>query len=52
MQKPRVFEAFQTKTSKLTLEINTNQRLKAWYLRHFRKNLTNKKEQKTFKKLF
>ena len=50
MQKPRVFEAFQTKTSKLTIKINTNQRRKAWYLRHFRKNLTNKKEQKTSKK--
>ena len=29
MQKPRVFEAFQTKTSKSTLKINTNQRRKA-----------------------
>ena len=43
MQKPRVFQAFQTK-------INTNQRRKALYLRHFRKNLTNKKENKTQKK--
>ena len=51
MQKPRVFEAFQTKTSKLTLKINTNQRRKAWYLRHFHKNLTNKKEQKTITKM-
>ena len=47
MQKPRVFEAFQTKTTKLTLKINTSKILKAWYLRHFRKNLTDKKEQKT-----
>ena len=31
MQKPRVFEALQTKTSKLTLKINTNQRRKARY---------------------
>ena len=38
MQKPRVFEALQTKTSKLTLKVNTNQRRKARYLRHFRKN--------------
>ena len=43
MQKARVFKASQTKTSKLTLKINTNQRRKAWYLRDFRKNLTNKK---------
>ena len=50
MQKPRVFEAFQAKTSKLTLKINTNQRRKAWYLAHFRKNLTNKKEKTLYKK--
>ena len=31
MQKPRVFEAFQTKTSQLTLKINKKQRRKAWY---------------------
>ena len=36
------FKAFQTKTSKLTLKLNKNQRRKAWYLRHFRKNLTKK----------
>ena len=36
------FKAFQTKTSKLTLKINKNQRRKAWYLRHFCKNLTKK----------
>ena len=46
MQKARVSRTFQTKTSKLTLKINKNQRLKAWYLRHFRKNLTKKKKKK------
>ena len=45
MQKPRVFAAFQTKTSQLTLKLNKQTR-KAWYLRHFRKNLTKKQEQK------
>ena len=30
MQKHRVFEAFQTKTSQVTLKINKNQRRKAW----------------------
>ena len=44
MQKARVFKACQTKTSKLTLKINKNQRRKAWYLRHFRKNLTKKQD--------
>ena len=46
MQKARVFKACQTKTSKLTLKINKNQRRKAWYLRHFRKNFTQKKNNK------
>ena len=46
MQKPRVFEASQTKTSKLTLNINTNQRRKAWYLRHS----PTKNNKKLFKK--
>ena len=40
MQKPRVFKAFQTKTSQLTLKINQNHGRKAWCLRHFRKKLT------------
>ena len=43
MQKARVFRAFQTETSKLTLKINKSQRRKAFYLRHFRKNLSQKK---------
>ena len=50
MQKPRVFEAFQTKTSQLTLKINKNQRHGAWYLRHFRKNITKKQDQTTMEK--
>ena len=48
MQKPRVFAAFQTKTSKTTQKINLNKARKAWYLRHFRKNTTKKQEQKTW----
>ena len=32
MQKARVFEAFQTKTSQLTLKISKNQKRKRWYL--------------------
>ena len=35
-------EFFKTKTSQLTLKINKKQRRKTWYLRHFRKNFTNK----------
>ena len=50
MQKPRVFEAFQTKTSQLTLKINKKQRRKAWYLRQFRKHLTKKQDKKLWKK--
>ena len=42
MQEPRVFEAFQAETSQLTLKLNKTQRRKAWYLRQFRKNVTNK----------
>ena len=48
MQKPRVFAAFQTKTSKTTQKINLIKARKAWYLRHFRKNATKKQEQKTW----
>ena len=48
MQKPRVFAAFQTKTSKTTQKINLTNARKAWYLRHFRKNATKKQEQKTW----
>ena len=44
LQKLRGFEAFLTKTSQLTLKVNKNQRRKAWYLRHFRKNLTKKQD--------
>ena len=49
MQKPRVFEAFQTKSSQLNLK-NKNQRRTAWYLRHFRKNLTKNQDKKTMEK--
>ena len=48
MQKPRVFAAFQTKTSKTTQKISFKKARKAWYLRHFRKNATKKQEQKTW----
>ena len=47
MQKPRVFAAFQTKTSQLTPKLNNHKTRKAWYLRHFRKNATTKQEQRT-----
>ena len=48
MQKPRVFAAFQTKTSQLTPKLHNHKTRKAWYLRHFRQNATKKQEQKTW----
>ena len=48
MQKPRVFAAFQTKTSQLTPKLNNRKTRKAWYLRHFRQNATKNQEQKTW----
>ena len=47
MQKPRIFAAFQTKTSKMTLKLNLKKARKALYLRHFRKNATTKQERRT-----
>ena len=48
MQKPRFFEAFQTKTSQRTPKIINNKRRKAWYLQQFRKKKRNpKKRQRT-----
>ena len=46
MQKPRVFAAFQTKTSKTTQKINLKKARKAWYLRRFRKTLPKNKNKK------
>ena len=48
MQKPRVFAAFQTKTSQLTPKLHNHKTRKAWYLRHFRQNATKTQEQKTW----
>ena len=48
MQKPRVFAAFQTKTSQLTPKLHNHKTRKAWYLRHFCQNATKKQEQKTW----
>ena len=48
MQKPRLFAAFQTKTSQLTPKLHNHKTRKAWYLRHFRQNATKKQEQKTW----
>ena len=47
MQKPRVFEAFQTKTSQLTLKINKKTKTKSMVLQ-FRKNLTKKQDKELF----
>ena len=41
MQKPRVFEACQTKTSQRTPKIIKHKRRNAWYLRQFRKQKRN-----------
>ena len=46
LQKPRVLEAFQTKTSQLTPKIIKHTRRKAWYLRRCRKNVSKKQDQK------